>query len=275
LREKLRLLAPLRYVVGPALLVVIALQIDRESVLAALVRARADLVVGGALVVLPAILLRAWRWNALLARMGHPIGGVDSLRLYAAGTFAGVATPGRLGEMVKVAPLVGRGVPAKRALWSVVLDRGFDVAIAVAAALAYAVALTWGARALAFVALAGALALVALGVSFDLRGGRIFALTAASSVCAWMANHLLVRSLGLPLGPLETAGVSAAAGLATLLPVSVLGIGTRDAALLLLLARYGVTAEDAIALATLFLFLNVWTGLTCGVGTLVPVRRAS
>lgn len=301
-----RRIAPLRHLAGPLILVLIIVRIDRRAILDALVHARLWPVFAAGAVVLAAIPLRALRWNALLARMDQVVGFREAFRLYASGTFAGTATPGRVGEMYKAAPLIARGMPARRAIASVLLDRVFDVAVAAAAALLYAVAIMQGSVALAVVA--GALAIAAIGFTAFLSRretalvarvrrappsapvghiratieeslaaiaapgalARVVLLTAVASACAWLANHLLVRSLGLALDPFETAGVSAAAGLAAMLPVSVLGVGTRDAALLLLLVRYGASPSDAVALSTLFLLLNVWTGLTCGLAAYLP-----
>lgn len=282
-----RHLAPLRHLLGPVLLVVIAIRIDRAAVLDALSQARLTPMFAAAAAVLVTIPVRAARWEGILARMGHGAGLLEALRLYAGGTFAGTATPGRVGELYKAAPLVRRGMPAQRALASVLLDRCFDAGAGGLVALVYFAAIGRGAAALA--AVSGVLAVaIAAGFLVRLRGRfaivpfaaiampaslvRAAVLTAVASAWAWSANHLLVRSLGLPLGPLETAGISATAALASLLPVSMLGIGTRDAALLVLLARYGIAASDAVALSTLFLLLNIWTGLACGLAALVPPR---
>ena len=292
-----------RHLVGPLVFVVILASIDRAAVVDGLMRAELAPLLAGALLVLLAIPIRAWRWNGILARMGEVVSPREALRLYASGTFLGVATPARLGELYKAGPLVDRGMPLRRAVASVLVDRVFDVGIAAAAALLYAAAIARGGAAAAVVAGASALGLVMIARALPRIAGararrfrallpgprwsdlasegaaalvsrgsllRAGVLTTAGAAAVWASNHLVVVRLGLPLGPLETAGISAVAGLATLLPVSVLGVGTRDAALLVLLARYGVGPGDAVALATLFLLLNVWTGLACVVALFVP-----
>jgi glycosyltransferase 2 family protein len=57
----------------------------------------------------------------------------------------------------------------------------------------------------------------------------------------------LARGLGLPIDFATTAYVVAASSVVALLPISVSGIGTRDAALVLLLAPHGVPAERALS----------------------------
>lgn len=305
----LRELAPLRHAVGPILFLLIASRLDRLAVIEAISVANPALVGAAGLFVLAAVPLRAIRWSGILERMGHSIALKEAMRLSASATFAGTATPARAGELYKAAPLVARGVPAAAALGSVFLDRALDLVLVALVALLYASAVARGAAgalavtglmAFGAVACAGFLAgaepalserasrsrvesmgglrasllRAALALAPPASLARAGSLTLAATGAAWLANHLLVRSLGLPLDPLQTAGVSAVAGLAALLPVSVLGIGTRDAALLFLLAPYGIEPPAAVALATLFLLLNAWTGLACGIASAL-VRKPS
>ena len=62
---------------------------------------------------------------------------------------------------------------------------------------------------------------------------------------------------------IELAGISALASLVTLLPISVLGAGTRDLALIVLLAPYGIGRVEALALSTLFLALALANAFMC------------
>jgi len=87
------------------------------------------------------------------------------------------------------------------------------------------------------------------------------------TVCAWsinyLSNYLLSLSLGLELSYWEVAGISALSSFVALLPISVLGAGTRDAALVVVLAHYGIARASALALSTLFLSLMLCQGLMC------------
>jgi uncharacterized protein (TIRG00374 family) len=90
-------------------------------------------------------------------------------------------------------------------------------------------------------------------------------LTASAWALAYLANYLVARSLGLDVSYLDMAAISAICSLVALLPISVLGAGTRDAVLIVILARYGGTPAEAVALSTLMLALTLWTALACGV----------
>jgi uncharacterized protein (TIRG00374 family) len=101
-------------------------------------------------------------------------------------------------------------------------------------------------------------ALDRLGRATVLRG---LVWTAAAWLVNYYANYLLGVSLGLGLDYLEMAGITALCAFVSLLPVTVMGAGTRDATLILVLATYGIPEHAALALSTLFLSLILWNAL--------------
>src|SRR5205814_1256451 len=68
---------------------------------------------------------------------------------------------------------------------------------------------------------------------------------------------LLAESIGLVLGPLEVSGYVGLTTAAALVPVTVGGVGTRDAVSALALAQLGRPAAEAVALSWLILLLNL------------------
>jgi uncharacterized membrane protein YbhN (UPF0104 family) len=103
--------------------------------------------------------------------------------------------------------------------------------------------------------------------------GRVMLITGVSWVINYFGTYLFGVSMGLNIGYFEMMSLSAVCSLIALVPISVLGVGTRDAALVLLLARWGGTSSDAIALSTLFLSLNVVTGLACTLSLFTPAAN--
>jgi uncharacterized membrane protein YbhN (UPF0104 family) len=77
--------------------------------------------------------------------------------------------------------------------------------------------------------------------------------TVAAFACLFAGAFALARGLGLPIDPATTAYAVAVASLVALVPVSVSGIGTRDAALVLLLAPHGVGADQALSFSLAYL----------------------
>lgn len=70
--------------------------------------------------------VRFLRWHRLLAASGHHVRFWHSLLAYVAG-FAFTATPGKVGELVRIRYLQDAGVPASRTLAAFVFERALDL----------------------------------------------------------------------------------------------------------------------------------------------------
>ena len=81
------------------------------------------LLVGAIALGLPFIWMKGLRWGSVLELLGHKLPWTVTVRLYAAGLFAGYATPGQVGEVAKIAYLDRYGCPRPVGLLSVVGDR--------------------------------------------------------------------------------------------------------------------------------------------------------
>jgi glycosyltransferase 2 family protein len=95
---------------------------------------------------------------------------------------------------------------------------------------------------------------------------RWWVIPGAETLAAWLLNWLAIQlmafALGLSITFVQVAAVSAVTALLVLLPISILGVGTRDAAMVVLLGRIGVSAPAALALSALtLLLLLAWTAL--------------
>ena len=306
--------------IGPAVLGLILLSIDRAALMTSLEQTRPGLLILGCVAVLPTVALRALRWKLLLGRLAARARIGEIVRIYAESIFVGSVTPARVGELVRVSrvpelagdPDVGYG----GGLASVLLDRLCDLALlvllgvlglvalfpaaaaasaawlgAAAATLALLVGLGWlasssrfadlRARAIGWLPGRAAARVSGLAREFgeavrDVRAGTL-ALALALTLLAWVVgfygNYLVSESLGLGMGYLEILGISAICSLVSLLPISILGAGTRDAALIVLLAPYGKSASEAVAFSVLLLGLTLWLSLACGLALVLPGRR--
>ncbi len=243
------------------------------------------------------LIVKSWRWNMLMAELGiTPPSLGYTMALYCIGLFYGGATPGQSGDFLKAVYLRDRG-PVAPALFSILLDRLFDFMIMAPLALLTLVAfpdlVPQSAQA---IAIAGAVAfilatplLMARGVrnwamnlvqpilptklrallekwrdQFDalsLRPGLMINLMLASvgSATATMVRiWLLYLALRLyNVNILAIVGSTALIALLQTLPISFSGVGVRDAVLLAVLAAYGYSPAQAIALSALFLVINI------------------
>lgn len=243
----------------------------------------------------PFLLVKATRWRMVSADMQMPIPMSDAWPIYSIGLAAGTFTPGQAGDMIKAWYLQRMGFPLARGLGSSVLDRLFDVAgLAVLGLVGVAVygrrfagqtpalvALTlacvagvaffaWGRTrnwAFSFVSrrlskLTGARTGGAAGSSPSWSLGPVTLVWAGIlTVCSFAISvfrvWLLAASIGLFLDPPEVAGYAGLTTAAALVPVSVGGVGTRDAVSALALGQLGQPATAAVALAALILLLNL------------------
>ncbi len=109
-----------------------------------------------------------------------------------------------------------------------------------------------------------------------LRFASIF-LAAALTCLAWMFNYysiyLFATALDLSISYWQILGIASACSLLMLVPISILGVGTRDALLIAVLAQYGISAEKALALSALWLSLMIWSAIVCSLSYLTPAAK--
>lgn len=250
--------------------------------------------------------LRYWRWRLLLG--GYGIGGWS--RLDALGWFRGfalTATPGKLGELVRVHELHhALGYPRNPLLQIFVLERGLDAlavmlwllllapAVILAALQRFRPPAEVGATAFALLGLLGAGALVLLlrAASRPLnrllqhlrRGwpadqGSLFRNTLAAalvSLLIWACEPLilwiLVRALSPASLPVTTTTaiylLSGTAGMVSSLPG---GLGVNEAATVLLLAQQGVSAGIGLPIAIIRRLITPWS-IVALASSIAPLR---
>ncbi len=284
---------PLFNLIGLVLLValIIYFRIDLRQTLAFLVRANGWDVALAVLLFVPFLFAKAWRWQVILRDLELPLPFAQSLRLYALGLGAGMVTPGQVGDAVKAAYFRNRGLG--RALLSVVLDRLWDVLVLLLLAGAGAFLFwrefegEWIALALLIAGCGVALAATASArvqvwlfaqlarlrrsadgqAAFEpvrLSGMQIlrqFGLTALATAVVYLRLYLLVAALDVRLDVIPFVAAMSLASVAALLPVSISGVGTRDAALLLVAPVLGIRSEQALGISALILFLSIINGL--------------
>lgn len=267
-----------------------------EKVWAALAGADFWLVALSVAFYVPFLIVKAARWRTVSASMNVPLSWGDAWRIYGIGLAAGTFTPGQAGDALKAWYVQRKGYSLARGLGSSVLDRLFDVGglavlglvgvlvyggrfagqapvlvawlvvcVAAVAFLAWNPTRTWAVN---FVARR----LARFGGGGDGAGGdwsldaRTVAyaglLTPASFAISIFRVWLLAASVGIMLGPLEVSGFVGLTTAAALVPVTVGGVGTRDAIAALSFTQLGYDPAQGIAVSLLILVLNVAQAIT-------------
>lgn len=273
---------------------ILLFKIDLRQTAVYLTRADPWAVLAAVVLFLPFLLLKAWRWQVILSDLEVPVGFGEASKLYALGLGAGTITPGQLGDTVKILYFRGRGMGA--AALSVLLDRIWDLVLLLLVAtfsslafvqdlqnewLAFGLlslgaivfllfALNPGAQRFFLRQLIRRTPLQGSGLSPDqirwsrLTPGQIilqFALSLAAAVVVYVRFYLLTTALDLGLDLVPFIALISLSSVAALLPISISGIGARDAALVLLAPVVGVAREQALGLSALILLIQAVNGL--------------
>lgn len=295
--------------IGLVLFSVILSRVDYRGAFR-LMRAANPLTLGAAfLLIFPMVAVKTLRWRQLQRLAGLGAGNFETSYLaYLSGMYAGLVTPGRVGEFLRVKYLTDAGAPLGPAMSTVLWDRLIDVGGLFFMGL-LALAPLAGDFASLFRILVGLAVLLALGTPLVLRGGgalgrrsrgwvaqrvealgglgrkfrevgaglattldaigpgawlSLVGLTLVGWVVYYLQAWLLARALGIGLGLFPLLVSVTVAAVAAFLPVSISGLGTRDAAMIVLFQRFGSTGEQAVALSALVfvvLIANALLGL--------------
>ena len=280
----------LRLGLGAAIVVALAWRFHPLAVLQHAVAADPGLVLLAVGAYLASQAASAVRLGVLARAAGFEQSLGSILRIHASGAFFGLMTPTTLGSDACRVLYLGRGAPGTSAAVSVVLfDRlqGLVALAAVAAVAAFVVtdvALPSGAaRAIAVggtAAVAGWFLLVA--VASRLRDGHpvrralgttagMPSLLATTSLVSLVvvgfqvaSQALLATAIGLSVPLSHVAIYHPLVVLGGTLPITLAGMGTREATYLWMLAPAGVAAEAALAWSVLWLAVGILNGLVGG-----------
>jgi len=269
--------------IGPVVFLGLVWYVDLSRVGEVWQRGAASLLVAAATLNIAIILVKAWRWRQLMRLQGIDYAYWPAVRYYAMGCAMAAWTPGRLGDFSKALAIhhdrkVGLGMAAS----SVIADRLLDAVMLGVVASVGAFFLP-GAKGIWLAA--GGLAAVVLGVFFLARAHRTglarasaarvvgafgaagsevgaaidglaglarlglagpVAATAAATLITFLQGFLMARSLGLEVGFWVLSVALAAVSVTSLAPVSIAGLGTREATLALFLLPRGITMEEIL-----------------------------
>jgi hypothetical protein len=285
--------------IGVALLILLLSRVDFEKFAQVIAGADLIFIALALVLNLLLIFIKTLRWQVLLAAQGIAYGLREAYLAYFGSLYVGILTPGRLGEFVKAVHVSRDcDVSIGRAFSSVLADRLFDLyALLVVGAAALARGFIREAPlivALAFVALTAPLLFLlhprlfgwmrGIGLKFGGLGRKLFdeegwlmemraglrqldlpALIRSVTMTALVYGvyfgqcYLLAMALKLPADFLSTTYAVALGSLITLVPISISGLGTREAILIAYLATVSVPSEMALGFS-LLVFVNFYVG---------------
>lgn len=229
------------------------------------------------------ILTKTFRFKVLLNQYSAPIPFNKSLQVYGTGMFLSAVTPGRIGDLGKIFYLKQlTDCSFTKGFYISILDRLLDLSMLVIAALIGLVFMGKMTTAL----ILGFSCIILITV-VCIKG---------KDILEWILNHIYKQRLpgntpevkpfenlklvlpwivslipnllifyqmilishiaGFQLNVLLLSGTLALGNLISLLPITISGLGTREATFAAILPRYGLTTSESISLSIAFFILN-------------------
>lgn len=238
------------------------------------------------LLALAMIGVRAWRWNLLLRLQNLQLPPWRAGVIYTAGIFLGMITPGRLGDLGKAMYLYReQGTPLEKIVASTLADRLFDLSLMLMLAgwavshlelwpspdFRWLMALGVGGGGLVLLYKQSGKRRIeriqrhrayqfARGLKTELQGlvGWVglwaFVLTVLAYGLYFAQTLLLAQAIGLALSAADVTAAIVLVGLASFLPISIAGLGTREGILILVMAQKAIpnSIETALAYSGIF-----------------------
>lgn len=300
--------------IGVALLLWVISKLDAQAMLAAFQRVNSNHLLAACGAFAINLLLKAWRWQRMLSWQSITLPNSVALAAFFSGQFYGQVTIGRVGELMRAEALTKQGVSSGRALSACLVDRVLDLGLVACTATILSALLVADATgaivasiALLSLSVLGLFALQRLADAHSqqrlgsfasrpaIKRGLDFLVELMTGARPLLRPLALVESLawtgiawtfyfatlwmlagGMDLYASHTLLTAAAAlaGLSTLLPITVSGLGAREVIFAQMMQTQGVANEAAVVLALLHLSVMMLTTVMLGaIGMLVRQRQ--
>ncbi|MBU0458949.1 flippase-like domain-containing protein [Patescibacteria group bacterium] len=238
-----------------------------------------------------AIFVKAVRWHIIVKKAGLSPSMWESWKLYNIGFALAVITPAKLGELGRAAYLKKDGMNGITAIGINIIDRLADVVTTLSFILA-AIWLLFGFSIFLYALLALVVISILIFVIFKKtilsKAINYFlpfvkhVLTSSLIIKAlgitfiyWIAFFtwaiLIAQSVGIDIPIITIGAILTIASSIAVLPIAPSGLGTRDAALIALLAPFGIQSEQAVAMA-LLMFASIVISSLYGAGLWVTSK---
>ena len=237
--------------------------------------------------------IKSVRWNLLLQQEDCNYPKWKSFMAYMSSFTIGLVTPGRIGEIARLYYVrEDTGVTFYRSFKTLVADRIFDFAMLAwfgFTGMLYFYKVMGDISGLFYLLITAAIMFTAWGLAyfglkvfihpdtsriglkfiretwngmFNLPMVLPWLLTIVAYFLFYVANWMIFESIGIRLSIIDIGFILSLMSLATLIPISLAGFGTREASLVYLLSFYAINPEVAIVFSLLqFTAFFLWGGI--------------
>ena len=282
------------FLIGVIIFALILSQLDFSKLVSVLEKIQYKYLVLASLIAPLILISKGYRWNYLKKIQGINYSIKDSILIYGAGIFIGVLTPGRLGDLIKVMYLKNNKCSIGKSFVSVISDRLADlIFLLLFSCLGISFFFSFLQKPL-YLSVIGLISLIAFFfillktdlnkkifhffVPFKYKKSwklnindfvtdlktytfknylATFILTTISWTMYYFQMYFLAKSVGISIPFLYISIATTIAGFITLLPVSILGLGTRDAVLIMLFSNFAIPNESTISFSVLILLMAI------------------
>ena len=282
------------FLIGFFLLIFVIYRLNLETLLLAFKKINYPLLILGLLLTPFVILIKSWRWNYLKKNQDINYRLTDSILMYSVAAAIGLLTPGRIGEVSKIAYLKNDRCSTGQSLVSVVMDRLLDlfflmffgylgiifffgffekITLIYSIIIFSIIGLVFIIKKRLYYKLIKRIFAIIIPLKYqkswqtnfsDFLNGikiynkKVYFYSLFITLLAWLIYYLQIylfaKSIWLIKVPfLYLAIAVTVSGFISLLPISFLGIGTRETTLMLLLSPLAINPERIILLSELIL----------------------
>lgn len=298
--------------IGPLILIILLMTLDLKGMWQLLLDVNLGWILLAALISFSVLLTKIWRWQTIMAYQKLVVGIRPCFDIGMASFYLSMITPGRLGEASRAWFLEKQiGVSVSYGLSSVVLDRWFDVLALCLCCLGFlwfspfpdlirnSLALGIGGLGLLCLALMSRrfgqffLKLVEhlpflgkfrkhidlfhdgfLALSWKAKG-IVLLQTLMTCVLLSLQYYIVSHSMALSLGFVSVCLAVFLGNMMSYLPISVAGLGTREAAVLAVFSYFPVGNEAAMSFSLLVLLTSLLFNIPMGFLCLERLRKSS
>lgn len=247
--------------IGIALFFLVVFSTDLNLVWTTLQKAKPKYIILSLLFQIIMLFLKSYRWHRLVNLKHHNLSFIKHSIIFLESYTIGVFTPGRLGELIKVGHETSR-TDRVLAVYKIILERGYDLGFFLLLSAIYLLK-NFSNNWLSFIVLF--LSLTFLAISFSLMQKNkiiryiskkfkidiykssqfslkesfiIFILSALSNFSTFISVYLIALSVNINETFLNISGIVSVTGIINLLPITIMGLGTREYSNLYFLSHY-------------------------------------
>jgi len=240
--------------------------------------------------------MQTLKWHAILKRQGISISFYDAIKMQLKSVFYGIITPARAGSFVKSFYLKDKaGINIGKAISSVLVERMLDLFTIFLLAFGGTLLLTNKLLNIRYAIFMSLAAIIIIGyVVFNRKFAKMllgffynkllpdkykegvresfysfyenmprktslivpFALTVMYWTLTYTITYVIALAFGINIGYFTLIFISAISTFVTLIPITIAGLGTREASLVGLLGIYGINSNSVVAMSLSAFFIT-------------------